>query len=108
MPSTLCCQHTHRVQPLPEQLPARPPAHRRTNRRPGSRVLAGRLSDTSDSSDRSFVVLGHRNIIYGLEEEDGLRPDQVPSQADIEEAARWAGRSAFVALFYPMQCRHMC
>jgi hypothetical protein len=30
-----------------------------------------------------------RNIIYGMEEEDGLPADQVPTQQDIEEAARW-------------------
>ncbi len=30
-----------------------------------------------------------RNISYGLEEEDGVPPDEVPSTSDVEEAARW-------------------
>lgn len=29
-----------------------------------------------------------RNIIYGLEEEDGVPPEEVPTQADVEQAAR--------------------
>jgi len=29
-----------------------------------------------------------RNILYGLEEEDGVPPDQVPTQEDVEYAAR--------------------
>lgn len=29
-----------------------------------------------------------RNIIYGLEEEDGVPPEAVPTQEDIEQAAR--------------------
>lgn len=29
-----------------------------------------------------------RNIIYGMEEEDGVPPELVPSQEDVEQAAR--------------------
>ena len=48
---------------------------------------------------RSCIVVGLctllcRNIMYGLEEEDGVPADQVPSQQDIEEAARCAAPSS--------------
>ena len=37
-----------------------------------------------------------RNICYGLELEDGVSPDEVPSMADIEEAARLANAHDFI------------
>ena len=37
-----------------------------------------------------------RNICYGLEEEDGLGPEEVPSMADVEEAARLANAHDFI------------
>lgn len=37
-----------------------------------------------------------RNICYGLEVEDGVRPEEVPTTADIEEAARLANAHDFI------------
>lgn len=37
-----------------------------------------------------------RNILYGLEEEDGLPPDEVPTQEDVEQAARLANAHDFI------------
>lgn len=48
-----------------------------------------------------------RNIMYGLEEEDGVPPDQVPTQHDIEEAAKLANAHEFVTalpLGYDTEC----
>jgi ATP-binding cassette subfamily B (MDR/TAP) protein 9 len=37
-----------------------------------------------------------RNIMYGLEIADGLRPEEVPTQADVEEAAALANAAGFI------------
>ncbi|PRW60050.1 ATP-binding cassette sub-family B member 9 [Chlorella sorokiniana] len=37
-----------------------------------------------------------RNIIYGMEEEDGVPPELVPSQEDVEQAARLANAHEFI------------
>lgn len=37
-----------------------------------------------------------RNICYGLEVEDGLSADEVPTTSDIEEAARLANAHDFI------------
>ena len=33
-------------------------------------------------------LAGCRNIMYGLEEDDGVAPGEVPTQEDVEQAAR--------------------
>ena len=37
-----------------------------------------------------------RNIVYGLEVEDGVPAEQVPSDGDVEEAARLANAHDFI------------
>ena len=37
------------------------------------------------------------NILYGLEEEDGGNPGDVPSADDVEQAARLANAHSFIA-----------
>ena len=37
-----------------------------------------------------------RNICYGLEAEDGVPADEVPTTADVEEAARLANAHDFI------------
>ncbi len=37
-----------------------------------------------------------RNILYGLEEEDGGNPGDVPSADDVEQAARLANAHSFI------------
>ena len=37
-----------------------------------------------------------RNILYGLEEEDGGSPGDVPSADDVEQAARLANAHSFI------------
>jgi ATP-binding cassette, subfamily B (MDR/TAP), member 9 len=38
-----------------------------------------------------------RNILYGLEEDDGVLIDQIPTQADVEAAARLANAHDFIS-----------
>lgn len=38
-----------------------------------------------------------RNICYGMEEEDGVAPGDVPSAADVERAARLANAHDFIS-----------
>ena len=38
-----------------------------------------------------------RNILYGLEEEDGEPPGSVPSVDDVEQAARLANAHGFIS-----------
>ena len=38
-----------------------------------------------------------RNILYGLEEEDGESPGSVPSMDDVEQAARLANAHGFIS-----------
>ena len=48
-----------------------------------------------------------RNILLGLEEEDGVPADEVPSQADVEAAARLASAHDFISALpegYDTQC----
>ena len=44
-----------------------------------------------------FARSVRRNICYGLEEEDGVPSDQVPSTADVERAARLANADDFIS-----------
>ena len=43
-----------------------------------------------------FARSVRRNILYGLEAEDGVPPGEVPSSEDVEEAARLANAHDFV------------
>ena len=43
-----------------------------------------------------FARSVRRNILYGLEVEDGVPPEQVPSIEDVEEAARLANAHDFI------------
>lgn len=43
-----------------------------------------------------FARSVRRNILYGLEEEDGVPAEQVPSDEDVQEAARLANAHDFV------------
>lgn len=43
-----------------------------------------------------FARSVRRNILYGLEVEDGVPPEQVPSNEHVEEAARLANAHDFI------------
>ena len=43
-----------------------------------------------------FARSVRRNILYGLEVEDGVPADEVPSSEDMEEAARLANAHDFI------------
>lgn len=43
-----------------------------------------------------FARSVRRNILYGLEVEDGTPPEHVPSDEDVEEAARLANAHDFI------------
>ena len=43
-----------------------------------------------------FARSVRRNILYGLEEEDGTPSEQMPSNEDVEEAARLANAHGFI------------
>ena len=43
-----------------------------------------------------FARSVRRNILYGLEVEDGVPPEEVPSSEDVEEAARLANAHDFI------------
>ena len=54
-----------------------------------------------------FARTIRRNIIYGLEEEDGLLPGEVPTQQQIEDAAKLANAHDFICSLpkrYETQC----
>ena len=44
-----------------------------------------------------FARSVRRNILYGMEAEDGVPPEQVPSNADVERAASLANAHDFIA-----------
>ena len=44
-----------------------------------------------------FARSVRRNICYGMEEEDGVAPGDVPSAADVERAARLANAHEFIS-----------
>lgn len=43
-----------------------------------------------------FARSVRQNILYGLEVEDGVPEDEVPSNEDVEEAARLANAHDFI------------
>ena len=48
-----------------------------------------------------FARSVRRNILYGLEVEDGVLPEEVPSSEDVEEAARLANAHDFIMAMPP-------
>eukprot|EP00798_Chlamydomonas_sp_ICE-L_P013716 gene13716-19611_t len=65
----------------------------------GSVLVDGRDVGSYDAKwlRRQMALVSQRNIVFGLEKEDGM--DRAPTQEDVEEAAKQANAHSFITTF---------